>query len=785
MKNLVRYILFAVASFSFASAQSVQSVDILGVEVTGNNMTAASVIKYTSGLMEGKEISPGDFGRAVRKLWQTGLFSDVQIHLDRETVDGIFVTVEVEENPILGEVKIEGDKKKKKDIEEALDLTTGQRLQPYLAKESVEKIRKLYGEDGYLKAEVDVELKDGNRDNVKDIVFNVRRNRKVKTREVRFTGSNAFSDRKLRRRLKNTKVQKWYLFWRSHFEEKKFEEDKAALASFYRNRGYRDFRILSQSIEYEDDNGGMTIELKLYEGPQYYLRHLSWEGNVLYSEKELGSVLNLSKGDLYNEEEFTQAVYEGVHGLYMDRGYIYSRIEPQIRPVAEDSLDVHFVIAENHQVSVRKIEITGNTKTRENVVRREMKIVPGDIFSRDLLMRSAREIMILNYFSDVRPDVIPVDEDEIDLLVTVEERSSDEANASIGFTEEYGIMGGAGIKFNNFLGKGQQLGLSFQQGTQYNFVSSRQRSRYRSLSFNFTDPMVKDTPVLLGFSAFYYLRGQNVTYYSFPLDRTVVGASVRVGRRLKWPDNYFRASWMVQGTQKRYEGSEEDLERYVRGRETTVGLALTQFVTRDSRNHPEFPSEGSVFSWTSTLSGGPLDTRLLPVHENFHKHVLKFDAYAPLVWKFVLLNSFQMGSIKELPSPRGSIIPIDERFIMGGSGIPYGILLRGYDDNTVGPYSGQPLGGNVLLKAMLELRFPFSENPTVYALAFAEMGNVWKDFTETDPFDLKRSAGFGIRMFMPMLGMLGFDLGYGFDDIPATSKSPEGWNFHILFGMPF
>lgn len=785
MKHLIKFVLSLTLLFTVVSAQAPGSVQILGVAVNGNDMTSASVIKYTSGLVEGRKVNPGEFGKSVQKLWQTGLFSNVQIKLDRETAEGIFLTIDVEENPILGNVEVQGGKRKKKEIEEAANLTKGQRLQPYLLKEATEKIKKLYAEDGYLRTEVDVEVEDGKGTNVKNITFRIREHKKVKTRQIHFTGNQAYPDRKLRRLLKNTKVQKWYLFWRSHFEEDKFEEDKIALAAFYRNSGYRDFRIVSESVDYADDNRGMILNFDIYEGPKYYLRNLSWEGNLLYKQERLRGVLDLEKGDLYDEEEFNKAVYERMHGLYMDRGYIYSRIDPEITPVGKDSLDVHFVVTENQQVSVRKIDISGNTKTRENVVRRELKIMPGDIFSRELLMRSAREVMILNYFSDVRPDVIPVDEDEIDLLVTVEERSSDEANASLGFTEEYGIMGGAGVKFTNFLGKGQQLGLSFQQGTQYSFYTSGRTSRYRSMSFNFTDPMVNDTPVLIGFTAFFYLRGQNYGY-TFPLDREVVGSSFRVGRRLKWPDNYFRASWMIQGSRTSYKAEkEEDLQRYVGSFRETVGLAVTQFVTRDSRNHPEFPSQGSVFSWTSTLSGGPLDTRFLRIHENYHKHIVKFDWYAPMFWKFALLNSLQLGAMKKLPSKNGSIIPIDERFLMGGTGIPYGTLLRGYVDNTVGPYIGRPEGGNVLLKAMLELRFPFSENPTVYGLVFAEMGNVWRDFSETDPFDLKRSAGFGVRMFMPMLGMLGFDLGYGFDDVPATPKSPEGWRFHILFGMPF
>jgi outer membrane protein insertion porin family len=244
---------------------------------------------------------------------------------------------------------------------------------------------------------------------------------------------------------------------------------------------------------------------------------------------------------------------------------------------------------------------------------------------------------------------------------------------------------------------------------------------------------------------------------------------------------------VLQATRKSYKGTEADLETYVSGFSETTGLSVGQVISRDSRNHPEFPSMGSVFTWSSTLSGGPLQTPWFDVHENFHKHVLKFDWYAPAFWKFVFTSSLQFGAIKEIPTDgvERSIIPVDDRFIMGGSGIPYGTMLRGYVDNTVGPYNGRPLGGRVMMKYSTEFRMRFSENPTVYGLAFAEMGNVWQDFSETDIFDLKRSVGVGIRMFMPMVGMLGFDMGYGFDDIPATSESPEGWRFHVLFGMPF
>ncbi|MCH7731790.1 MAG: outer membrane protein assembly factor BamA [Candidatus Marinimicrobia bacterium] len=779
-KLLLSVVLVLIGGLLFA--QTAKPIKILGVVVTGNNSTSTTVIKYTSGLMEGKEIIPGDFGLSVKKLWRTGLFSNIQIMLDKETDDGIYISIEVEENPVLGEIKLKGNKKKKwKDFEEELNLNIGQRLQLHHMKEAVAKMKELYAEDGYLRVEIEPELEDGKFEDVKNLIFYIKEHKKVKIKKIRFSGNKTYSDRKLRRQFKETKIQKWYLFWRSAFEMDKFEEDKIHLAQFYRNLGHKDYRILSDSISFSENGRKMYVNITVFEGPKYYLREFTWEGNTLYSEEKLFKRLNFHKGDVYDEEEFNKAVFEQVQSLYMDKGYIYSQITPQMTPVGEDSLDVHFMIVENNQVSVRKIDIAGNTKTRENVIRRELKIMPGDIFNRELLMRSARELFILNYFADVVPDVIPVEDDEVDLLINLEEKSSDKATASVGYNQQFGITGGIGFEFNNFAGKGQQLILSFNEGTQYR-IGGKQPSKYRSISASFTDPMVNDTPNLIGLSAYYSLRGQDINFFSFPLDRELYGLSVRWGRRLKWPDNYFRGSWMVQGSRTLYKGSKEDLEEYVGGFKKTQGISITQFITRDSRNHPEYPSRGSVMRWTSTLSGG-----LLGGNENFQKHELRLEWYTPVVWEFALLSSLHMGSISELTSKDGgvSIIPIDEKYIMGGSGIPYGTMLRGYLDNTVGPYNSRPLGGNVMLKYTTELRFRFSKNPTVYGLVFAEMGNVWKSFSVADPFDLKRSAGFGIRMFMPMLGMIGFDMGYGFDDVLSTPESPEGWRFHILFGMPF
>ena len=801
--------------FSGVMGQQSPELTLLDVNVEGNEITSASVIRYTSGLSKDATISGTEFPRAVKRLWQLGVFNDVQIRLDEETPAGVKITILVEENYILGNVHYDNNKKiSDKKFKEELSLTYGQRIQPATISKAIRKMRELYAEDGYLKVAISgaiIEPRPPEKSkrkkksqqpplklskSVRDIVFTIDEGKKVKTRKIEIDGNEAFSDFRLRRVLKETKQQRWYFFWRGPFDENKFEEDTELLVQFYQDRGYRDFTVLSDTITYSENLRRMSVKLKVYEGPKYYHRNFSWEGNTLFTEEELNRRLNITIGDAYSAQEFNLAVYDRVQGLYMDRGYIYSQIQPQFTPIGEDSLDIDFTVVENHQVSVRNIIIGGNTKTRENVIRRELMLYPGDIFNREKLIQSQRKIFLLNYFGDVVPDVVPVDEDEIDLEITVEERSSDRASANVGFTGEYGMTGGGGLEFNNFdlvrpfrSGNGQQLSLSFNVGTQYSLTQVSSPSKYRSFSISFIDPMVRDSRNLIGFSLFYTLRGQSTSYY-YPLDISMLGGSLRWGRRFKWPDDYFRGTWVARWVNKTYTGTQDNIDRYVGGADQTVGINLTQIITRDSRDHPEFPTRGSKMVWETTLSGGPL-----PGNEDYHKHLLNLEWFTPTFSKFVLTSSIKMGVIQPLPdsNEKYSLVPLDEKFIMGGSGIPYGNMLRGYPDNSIGPqYSGRPVGGNAIFKYGTELRLPLSENPTVYLIAFAEAGNVWDTHQMAEPFSLsrnsalnvRRSAGAGIRFFMPMVGMLGFDMGYGFDDISGDGK-PTGWNYHIIFGQQF
>ena len=803
------FLLVIIIVYRIVIAQNVNQISLVKVDVVGNTITSENTIIFTSGLREGTMVSPTDFPRAIKRLWQLGLFQDVQLQFEDETDDGLSLKIKVKENYILGNIKYEGNKKiKDAKFEEELGLTRGQRIKPNSLNLANKIIRDLYNEEGYLNAIINSELiipkndlsKNTSKNNelIRDIVFKISENSKIKINKILFKGNKNFSDFRLRWQLKETKQQPFYMFWRSTFDNSSFKEDIELLSTFYRNKGYRDFEILKDSITYSENFKKMNITLTIFEGEKYKYRNFSWEGMSLFSEKDLQSNLSLEKGDQFSDEEFNLALYSRVQGLYLDRGYIYSRIEPQITPVGSDSLDIHFIITENHKVYINNIIVQGNTRTRENVIRRQLRVFPGDVYNQERIARSYREIMMLNFFSDAAPNILPVSDDKVDVEFNVEEKPAGQASANMGYSQYLGLTGGGGITLPNFRGRGQSLSFSFNAGVSgggqnsYAYQSyNSDRPKSRSASISFTDPMVNDTKNLIGGSLFYRMTGGSTMYYS-PLETTIAGASIMLGRIFKWPDDFFRGTWQLQMNRRQYRGSQSDIDNYAGGRTKSDGISIVQSIRRDSRDHPEFPTIGSHFSLNSTLSGW-----LLGGQENFHKHTLKLEWFTPTFWKFVLMNSMKIGSINPLPSKDGSLsyIPYNDRFIMGGNGIPYGNVLRGYDDNRVGPLttSGNPIGGNTLVKFGSEFRVPFAENPVVYGMIFAEMGNVWSstDLMErlslprSGPLDLKRSVGVGVRFFMPMIGMLGFDFARGFDRVDNNGKFKPEWKTTLTFGQQF
>jgi len=792
MKSLQLIVFIA---FIFAGLFA-QDVTLYRVNVEGNTTTSDKMIKYSAGLRDGTEIQRADISTAISRLWDLGLFENIEIVLNNESQYGVELTIRVSESPILNQVLFEGMSIREGRFRDKIDLKSGQRIKPNSIEKASRKIKEIYKEDGYFNIEVDysvvVPLDTIVRvDYARDILFKINENKKYSLKNIEFIGNDNFTDRKLRKELTNTKQKKWWSFWVKNYDPKTFLEDKTALVTFYQNEGYRDFRITSDSLVVDKENLALTLKINIEEGPKYYYKEFQFEGNQIAEEKELRRLLSIEKGDIYSKERFDKSVFENMMSIYQDKGYIFSSVKPEITPVGNDSLDIKFVFNEGSKVFIENIFVSGNDKTRENVIRRELKLYPGDVFSKSKLMRSQRDIWILNYFDNVIPDVTPISDDKVILDFVVEEKKSTQRiNANLGFTGEYGITGGAGVEFDNFRGKGQKVNIAASTGTNFSVYTTQEPSKYKSLNISFQDPMINDSPYLVGASIFYSFRGSSTNYY-FPLDFTVGGAVTSFGRRLEWPDDFFRIMWSAKYMQKSYEGTQSDIDQYIGGLSKTRGISFSQVLSRDSRNRAEFPTHGSTFILENIYSGG-----FLGGNENFQKHILTLDWFTPTFSKFILYNSIKLGTIKtiDVGSDVQSFIPFDERFIMGGNGIPYGNALRGYPDNAIGPQTvdGQAVGGNSMSRFITELRFPISENPVIYVMAFGEMGNVWGTSTLTEPFyinrfnsiSMKKSAGLGVRFFMPGLGKLGFDMGYGFDDINGDGDA-QGWEYTITFGQSF
>ena len=776
---------FSVAIMSFASAlQAQEKVKIFSVDVVGNKAAAAGVILRNSGLVAGKVISGDDIKDAINRLWAMKVFSDVQITAEKQVEEGLYLLITVKEYPKMDSYELKGNKHLKDDkLKDVVTFFRGQRITPHMEMRTIIAIKEIYKDKGYLLVEVSTERIPTEKEDYIILRFNINEGSKVSIRGIVIKGVENFSEGKIIKQMKNNKTKGKWRFWRKGgFDAEEFEEDKENIVQFYKNNGYRDAEILSDSLIYDDKKEKLYLNLTIREGNRYKIGEITFEGNELFSEEELMFVLGIKEGDDYNEEVLEAAVFDRLTGLYMDKGYIYVNIQPLQTPFSEDVVNIKYDISENQKVFVRNVNIYGNTKTKEKVIRRELKLYPGEVFNRTKLIRSQREIFILNYFANVIPNISPVDDDEVDVEIVVEEKQTDRANASAGYSQRDGAIGSIGVDFNNFIGNGQILSFNWQFGR-----------IFRAFSIGFTEPWLFGTPTLAGFRVFNTKR-RGIT---IPLDQKEYGGTVTLGRRFRWPDDYFRGNSSLRIARREFsnikdpsilqrlvsperfaEISEGDIDKEVI---KTNQRTLTIVLTRDSRDRPEFPTQGSVFSLLSQLSGG-----LLGGDEDFYKSVISVDWYTPLFWNFVLLNKYKFGSIGTFS--KNAFIPWDENFFMGGSGLTIGEPLRGYDDRTVGPpsptSSNFAIGGRVMTKFSMELRFPIAPNPTIFGLFFYEGGNTWLDFNSTDIFDLHKSAGFGLRMFMPLVGLIGFDMGYGFDDLTDSSKR-GGWKVHFQFGKQF
>ncbi|MCZ6777305.1 MAG: outer membrane protein assembly factor BamA [Ignavibacteria bacterium] len=789
MKQVVLVLAVIIGQFSTSHtlAQRTQSQEIykiIGISVEGNTVADPSAIIANTGLKIGDEIVvPGDqIGQAIRRLWALKIFKDIQVRIDRKVGNGVYLLVVVEELPRYERMEVNGnDEIDTDDIEKEVSLVRGQVLPPQVLLKIRRDVTKLYEEQGFLLANVKVTAENVDTAAGRVVLtIDIDEGKEVQVAGIMFEGNQAFDDGDLRGEMDETTEKSWWKFWSSaNFDRKAYQEDKKLIVQQYRNNGYRDAGILSDSIWYSEDKEEMFILLRVYEGPQYKIRHISWEGSTVYSDTLLNERLDIELGEIYNAEKFEQNLrgneaQNDVASLYLDNGYLTFNLEPQEIRVAEDSIDISIRVYERNQFRIGQVYVKGNTKTYEKVIRRELHTRPGDFFSRGAIVRSVRELSVLNYFNPekIQPDYNLVDDKTVDLTYTVEEKSSDNINASVGFSGAFGFTGALGFTINNFSisrplsgGAGQILNFQWQFG---------ESASFRTFTIGFTEPWLFSTPTLLGVSLF-------DTRQRFTFDLRQTGGSVRIGRRFKWPDHYFRGDWILNA---QHNDVIDGRGVYTEGKSSQV--SITQIITRNSIDNPVFPSSGSNVSLSIEMSGGPL----LLGSIDFHKWLFQSDWYVPMFGtsRIAFYLSLQYGYLSEFFE--GGAIPPIELFFMGGTGLGFisTTPLRGYEDQSVGPRDARNnfIGGRAMTKQTAELRLAIALNPIpIYILGFVEGGNVYESFSKADFFDLKRSAGFGARLQINPIGLIGFDYGFGFDDVFPRDGEPDGWRFHFVFGRGF
>ncbi len=770
-KSVFLIVLIFLIFISESTAQT-KKVRINSITVEGNKKVDASSIRFNSGLMVGSQVNGEDLQRAVKNLWALRIFSDIRLYITGQTLQGLDILIRVKEYPRVNNIIIKGTKEiSEKDIKDEINVYRGMVITPYKIFNIKRKILDKYHDEGYLLAVVNIDTLRAKGDNRVDLLIDITEGEEVQVEKITFHGNKNIDSDDLKGAMEDIKEDRW---WRSaDFDPKKLKEDEKKVIEFYKNKGFRDAEIIKDSLSYSEDKTDLYIDIWVYEGKKYYYGEITFEGSEVFGNEELRSYFEIDKGEPFDQEEFNKA-RQRIQDLYYNQGYLFANIQPHEIPVSDDTLDIKFTIIEGHIVHINKIIIKGNTRTNEKVIRRELKIHPGNVFNSAKLQRSARDVQMLNYFSDIQPNVelIPGEESKVNLTLTVEEKSTDMANMSAGYSQRDGLIGSLGLTFNNFSmahpfsgGDGQRLDFNWQFGT-----------IYRSFSISFTEPWLFDTPTLGGFSIFDTRSGGG--YY--PWDQASRGATLRVGRRFYWPDNFFRGDWIARYTLSSITNITDPsllayYPRYTAG--TTAQKSITQIISRDSRDNPEFPTHGSNNSLLVEFSGG-----LLGGDKHYVKSIFSSEWYMPMPLGLVLFSRFKMGVINVAANNKAPLF--GEYFYMGGSGMSFSEALRGYDDGQVGPVSknGSPIGGSAMGKVTLEVRFQIAPNPTIFGLLFVEGGNVWSKFKETNIFDFRRSAGVGVRMFMPMIGIIGIDFGYGFDYYDYFGQRDGQWKVHFVFG---
>lgn len=812
---------------------------IADIVVTGIDNMDQKVLLNLSGLKVGQEVAiPGDaITQALKRYWNHGLFSDVKIYQTKIENNQVWLEIALKERPRLSEINFHGIKHGEiKEVEPKVAIMKGTQVTPFLIARAEKYVKDYFVGKGYYNVDVKItQRNDPAEEHHVVLDIDIDKKDKVKVKSLTFNGNHVFSYRKLNRTMKKTNAKKLYNFFRTKkFITENYENDKKALIEKYNEAGYRDAKIVRDVVEPTDDNK-VRITIDIEEGHKYYLGNISWVGNTIYSSSDLQRILGMNKGDVYNSKKMDKRLFQdddAVHNLYMDHGYLFSNITPIETNVYGDTIDIEMRIVEGTQATINEVIIVGNDKTNEHVVRREIRTKPGQLFSKSELIRTVRELAQLGHFNPETINPVPqpdYDNGTVDIVYNLEEKSNDQIEVSGGWGAGM-FVGSVGLSFNNFslrniFNKEAYSPLPTGDGQRFSIKAQANGKYFKSFSASFTEPWLGGKrPNSLTISGFYssqtgvsrnYYNNFYNGYYSGYSDATiptrselhqyrkVSGVSVGFGKRLTWPDD-----WFVLYTEVAYQLYRlRNWQYFLMQNGESHNLNFKVVLTRNSLDNPIYTRSGSNFSIGVTFTppysafdhhnwkGEDDDQRLYKVIE-YHKWSLKGQVFKPLdnAHKLILMGKFEMGFLGYYNRYRKSPF---EKYVMGGDGMSgystYGeetIGLRGYENSSLTPRSlvknSYSYDGNIYNKYTLEMRYPISLQPqaTVFALAFAEAGNCWSEFQDYTPFDLKRSAGVGLRIFLPIFGMLGIDWGYGFDKVSGYNNA-GGSQFHFVMGQSF
>ncbi len=833
--------------------------EIAGLRVEGlQNYEDYIVIGY-SGLSIGDvvEIPGDDITNAAKRFWRQGLFSKIQIRVEKIYGNKAWLVFDLRQQPRISKINYTGCKKgEKEELEQRLSLMPGNQITQNIVNRAKEIITAFFKQKGFGNVTVDIRLTpDLSKENEMIVDINVNKNEKVKVHKIYIAGNDVLSDNKIQRVMKKTNEKKKLvnLFRQKKFVESDYENDLDLIIKKYNELGYRDARIVSDSVvQYNEKQVDVYIEVE--EGKQYFISDITWAGNTVYPSSTLDNILGIKPGDVYNQTLLNKRTTEdedAVANLYMNNGYLFFQLVPIESKIEGDSIALEMRVMEGPQARINSIVINGNDRLYEKVIRRELHVKPGELFSKDDLMRSAREIAQTGHFDPENMDIRPEPNNEngtVDLIFNLTSKNSDQVELSAGWGQT-GVIGKVSLKFTNFSLKNLFNTSSYKgiipQGEGQTFTISAQTNAkyYQAYSLSFLDPWFGGKrPNSLSVSA-YYSRQTGVNsqfynnnmnswlygggyypgyggyypssyyddYYQSSIENAydpnkylqMAGISLGFGKRLKWPDNYF--TFMAQLSYNWYKLKNWEYLVYMQNG-TSNAFVLGLSFARNSIDNPIYTRSGSQFSldlnitppmslfinkdWKALAEKGTVEAKK-EMYRWIEYWKLKFKArtYTPLTdpngkWTLVLMTRADIGLLgsynKYLKSPF-------ETFYVGGDGMSgsYGyaqetVALRGYDNGSL----TQQRDGYAYTRFCMELHFPFLLQPstTIYGLAFIEGGNAWMDLKDFSPFDIKRSAGAGVRIYLPMVGLMGIDWAYGFDKV---YNKKGGGHIHFILGQEF